>query len=170
MTIDMQENPIYVVLDGSITLNRTAKEVWPYVLNYTLWQDFSHAEHISGEEGGEGEVVLLKKEEKGLEEFPPYYGRTLKIVPEKQFVWKTYPRKLDDDTMDFSGIVDFRLKEVDGKTIFSYYFYYEFIAKGLSEQEIVSARDSYIESFHTVFSSIFPKLKNAVESDMMDKK
>ena len=83
MAMCNQDNSIYVVLDGSIILNKTAKEVWPYILNYTLWQDFSYAEHISGVEGGEGEVVRLKYEEEGLEEIPSYCGRTLKIVPEK---------------------------------------------------------------------------------------
>lgn len=160
----MIPNPVYVIMDGDLVIDRPVKDVWPFVLNYTLWQDFSHAEHISGPQGGEGEVVLLKKEEKGLEAFPPYYGRTLKIIPEQQFVWKTYPRKINDDVMDFAGIVDFRLSEKDGKTVFSYYFYYEFMPLGLSDSEQQEFKVEYVENFKTVFSSIFPKLKKAVES------
>ena len=70
--------PVYVVREGEMILDASVKDVWPHVINYPSWQNYSIVQRISGAPGQEGEVVLLKKEE-GKSASTPYYARTIKV-------------------------------------------------------------------------------------------
>jgi hypothetical protein len=154
--------PVDLVFEGEIILDAPVAQAWPHVLNYPSWQNYSNVEHVSGTPGGVGEVVLLHKEEAGFE-FPPYYARTLKLVPERQVIWKTYPEKPAEGN-DFFGIVDFKLEDAEGKTRFSYHTIYEFVIPFESESELSDFADQQKANFGALFDSILPKLQELVAS------
>jgi hypothetical protein len=161
----MSIEPVYLVLSGELTIRASPAEVWRHVVNYPSWQNFSVVRHISGERGGEGEVVLLSKEEKGFT-FPPYYARTIKLEPRRRAIWKTYPEAKDEDTA-FFGIVDFRLDDRQGEeTLFSYNTIYEFMVSYSRRSEIEEFRSRQQENFDTLLGAIFPKLKDLAETGL----
>src|SRR5215211_7634217 len=106
--------PVYVVCSAETMIDAPIGEAWRYAINYASWQNFPLIQHVSGELGQEGEVVLLSKEEKGFKSFPPYYARTVKLDPGRRVIWKTYPEERTEDN-DFFGFVEFRLEEAQGK-------------------------------------------------------
>jgi len=153
--------PVYLVWNGATLLDAPIARAWPHVINYTAWQHYPIAEHISGAPGREGEVVLLKKDEAGFS-FPPYHARTLKLDPPRRAIWKTYPQR-GAQGPDFFGIVDFKLFEAGGKTRFCYDFLYEFLMPDADESEFEAFRTSSYKNTEAMFASILPKLRKLVE-------
>ena len=162
MSFNIKITTVDMIVEGEIELDCSVARVWPSIMNYTSWQNFTHAEHISGVEGGEGEIVLLCKREKGTDIYPPYYARTMLIEPEKRFIWKTYFEQ-ENSAFDFSGIVDFRLKDQLGSTLFTYNMYYEYFVKNLSEEERVKFKKDRLADFNIMMPTILGKLKTLVE-------
>jgi polyketide cyclase/dehydrase/lipid transport protein len=148
---------VHFVWDGELTLDAPVEQAWPLVLDYPAWQSYSKVEHISGEPGGEGEIVLLSKDEEGFE-LPPYYSKVLKLAPPRRVIWKTYP----EEGSDFFGIVEFQLHEAGQKTRFEYHLIYEFTVPFEDEQEIAAFRESQEENFGALFASVLPKLVELV--------
>lgn len=158
-----QVGPVYMVKNGEMMIDAPIKKVWHYVINYTLWQNFPTAQHVSGETGQEGELVLLRKDETGFS-FPPYYARTILLDPERRAIWKTYPEKGTQD-VEFFGIVDFRVNEIQGTTCFSYNSLYEFLVPYRYESELDAYRKQQSENFDSLFAIVLPKLKEVAEKD-----
>jgi uncharacterized protein YndB with AHSA1/START domain len=157
----MNIEPVYVVESGGMTIDAPTAEVWRLVLDYPSWQNFPVVQHVSGDPGGEGEVVLLRKEEKGFV-FPSYYARTIKLQPQRRVIWKTYPEKQSPES-NFFGIVEFRLDDRQGKTLFSYTLLYEFMVSYTDKSELDAFREKERENFKTLSTVIFPKLKALAE-------
>lgn len=157
----MRVEPVYLVLSGEFAINAPTAEVWRHVVNYPSWQNYSSVQHISGESGGEGEIVLLRKDEEGFT-FPPYYARTIRLETQRRAIWKTYPEKRTPET-DFFGIVEFRLEDRQGKTQFSYNTLYEFMVPYTDKRELDAFRDREGENFNNLLAAIFPKLKALAE-------
>lgn len=149
--------PVYTILDGEFTIDAPVKDVWPHLLNFYGWQNFSVNKHISGKPGAEGEVILLKKEEPGSSP-NPYYARTIKLEPERRIMWKTYP-----EAGNYFGIVEFKLDDVGGKTRFSYHMLYENTVCYQDEAELAQFREFSYGRFEKIFAAVFPKLKKLAE-------
>jgi len=156
--------PVNFVICGELTIDAPVEAVWPRALEYTSWQHFTHVESISGKASEEGEVVLLRKVEKGLEEFPPYYAKTLKLVNKKQIVWKTFPKE-GEDFSDFTGIIDFRFRPVNGNTNFSYSIYYEFRIQENDDKKVQEYERDMKANFEALIADTMPRLKHLVESE-----
>ena len=134
---------------------------WPHVLNYPTWQNYSKVEHIRGPRGGAGELVILRKEEKGFS-FPPYCARTILIEPERRLIWKTYSAEPGKEA-DFFGIVDFKLTAVGRVTRFECSVLYEFNVAYTEEAELGRFRDEQSRNFKGLFEAVFPKLRKLCE-------
>jgi hypothetical protein len=150
---------VYIVREGSMFIGAPVKEVWRLALDYPSWQNYSIVRHISGEPGGEGEVVLLKKEEAGVQT-TPYYARTIKLEPKRRVIWKTFR----DDT-DYFGIVEFRVEGKDGGSQFSFNVLYEHVVTYNDEADVDAFRIRQYGNVDTLFSTILPKLKNLAEEN-----
>ena len=155
--------PVYLVWSGETTLNCSISEAWPHVVNYSSWQTYSTVQHVSGEPDREGEVVLLKKDEKGAAGYPPYYARTVKRDEGRRIIWKCYPQEVPKEG-DFYGFVEFRVSEQGGKTLFWYNLIYEFQVPYQNISELVSFQKQQYLNAETLFEVILPKLKALVES------
>src|SRR5579859_3780402 len=106
--------PVDLVWNGEMLFDAGIEDVWRHLINYSSWQDYSVVQHVSGEAGQEGEVVLLNKVEPGFT-FPAYFARTIKLEPPRRVIWKTYPQSTEPD-IDFSGIIEFRLNQEGPQT------------------------------------------------------
>jgi hypothetical protein len=157
--------PVYLLLEGEAFFDAPAERAWSSVVNYPTWQEYSVNQHVSGEPGGVGEVVLLKKEE-GFA-FPAFYARTITLEPPRRLIAKTYPvdaRQTGiDNVVDFFGIVRFTVDEVDERSRFSWSTLYEFVVRYQDEHELDAFRTSQNNNFTRAFASVLPKLQRLVE-------
>lgn len=153
--------PVYLVWNAETTLDLPAQEVWPYVVDFPSWQNYSRVEHVSGKPGREGEVRLLQNAEKGFE-VPPFYARTIKLEPGHRIVWKCYP-SLKETGKEFIGFAEFRLDEEQGRTRFSYSILYEFQMPRSNEIEREAFLKQQHENMDALFALFVPRLKRLVE-------
>lgn len=152
--------PVYLVWDGELMLDAPVSAAWPHVINYPSWQNYSTVQHVSGPRGGDGEVVLLFKEEHGFK-FPPYYAITIKLEPERRVIWKIYPEKGTQE-IDFFGIVQFRVFPVGDRTRFCYDTVYEFQVPHQDEAELAAFYQEQHKNFGALFAAVLPKLQQLV--------
>jgi hypothetical protein len=160
--------PVYLVLTGDLMLDAPIAEAWVHVSQYWTWNHFAVRQHISGEPGQEGELVLLRKEEKGFL-FPPYYARTIKVDPGRRMIAKTYPEKGTSE-VDFFGFVDFSVHEQGERTRFCHNTIYEFLVPYKNESELEEFRRSQYANFDALTSSTFSKLKALCQDGSGDMK
>jgi uncharacterized protein YndB with AHSA1/START domain len=100
---------LYVVFENEVTFAAPREQAWPHVLAYPTWQTYSRVEHVSGEPGGEGEVVLLEKDG-----YPfPIRAQTIKLDPGRRFMGKVGAAEPSEGN-DWFGFVDFRLEDAEG--------------------------------------------------------
>jgi hypothetical protein len=156
-----QVAPVYFVWNGEMMFDAPISDVWPHVINYPSWQNYTTVSHISGTPGREGEIVLLKKEEEGFE-FPAYLARTVKLEPGRRVIWKCYPAGTSEGD-EYFGFVDFRLDDVGGQTRFTYQSLYEFMVHYQQERELDEFRKAQEDNVSTLYASIYPKLRKLVE-------
>src|ERR1700722_10242014 len=141
--------PVYLVMGGAIVIEAPLQRTWLQMVDYPSWQTFDICQHISGPVGQEGEVVRLSKDEPGFS-FPPYYARTIKIVPEQRIIWKTYPEKGQE--VDFFGIVDFMVQDDSRKTRLTYGVLYEFQVPHSDAAELEAFQKAQYENFGNLIS------------------
>lgn len=151
--------PVYVLMDGEMLLDAPLNECWRCVLDYPSWQSYSTVRHVSGEPGGEGEVVMLRREEPGVAH-SPYYAKTINLDPPCRVVWKTYPAQPTND--EFFGIVDFRLSEQAARVCFRYSVLFEFTVPYRDECELRARRDERRADLEALFAAILPALRELV--------
>jgi hypothetical protein len=163
VTATLQVAPIYLVFSGDFLLDGPLKQAYKHVLNYPSWQNYTAVQHVSGNPGEEGELVILKKEEEGFS-FPPYYARTIKIEPERRLIWKVYPVQRETEG-DFFGIVDFKVCAEGENTRFSYNALYEFQVPFQNESDLDRFRIEQSSNFEALLAAVFPKLRQLVATD-----
>ena len=104
---------------------------WRILLDYTTWNP-SYAgatvTRIEGAAGTEGELVLISNNWSYAERtgFPPYYARTVKLVPGRRVVWYCYAKEglaFQDQQDPFRNFVDFGLTPEGGGIRFLYSYY-----------------------------------------------
>lgn len=157
ITDERKTAPVYIVREGEILIDAPIRDVWPHVVNYPSWQNYSIVQHVSGPPGQEGEVILLKKEE-GKTPTTPYYARTIKLDPERRVIWKTYRENVNS-----FGIVEFKVDPVEGKTRFSHSILYEHLVAYEDESELDAFRNQQYEYFELLTATVFPRLKVLAE-------
>lgn len=142
-------------------LNSPVAASWPHVLIYPSWQNVPICQTGVRKPGQEGEVAMLRKEEKGFT-FPSYYARTIELKPERRVIWKTYPEHRTPEA-DFFAIVDFELYEVDGQTRFCHSLLYKFLVSHRNEDDLTVFRKQQYDKFSALLLITLPKLKKIVE-------
>jgi hypothetical protein len=160
--ITMKVAAVDLVWNGEWTFDAPLHDVWRHVIDYPSWQNYSSVEHVSGQVGCEGEVVLLRKDEPGFE-FPPYYARTIKLDPPHWVIWKTFPMRASPENQ-FSGIVEFRLNEASGRTRYWFQSIYEFSVPHTEEAELHKFRQRQNANMLRLYDSIYPKLQALIGS------
>jgi hypothetical protein len=155
--------PVYVLVNGEIAFDAPIGRVWRHLIDYSSWQNYTTREHVCGEPGREGEVVLLKKEEATYSS-PPYYARTVKIEPERRIMWKTYRGEASGDKGYF-GFIDFTLSPDGERTLFRSNNIYEYLVPYEDEGELDEFRKKRYAISASVSSVTRAKLKKLIEED-----
>jgi Polyketide cyclase / dehydrase and lipid transport len=131
-----KHEPVYLVRNTEITFDAPPEQAWPHVVDYSSWQDYPSVRHISGEQGQEGELVLMEKAGVAA----PYYTKTIKLDPGRRIVWKCYPETPTEDN-DYFGFVDFRVSGVEGGSCFRSEAIFEFMVPYDDESELDAFRE-----------------------------
>lgn len=155
-------SPVYLLREGEMLINAPVSTVWPLVVNYPSWQHYSTVKTVEGVPGREGEVVMLRKEEAGFV-FPTYFARTIKIVPQRRIIWKTYIESGTPE-IDRFGIVDFKLYEEGAVTRFTNSLLYEFLVPYEDERELEEFKRTQDKNFEGLQSTTYPRLKAMAEA------
>jgi hypothetical protein len=162
--------PVHLVLSNELPLNAAVDAAWPLVVDYTRWQNYPLAEHVSGTPGEVGEVVILAKAEADFET-PPYYTETICLEPNHRITWKIYPKEQAGEggflgADQFLGFVDFRVDPDGDRTRFTATSVYEYMISAESEEERRRFLADARAGAESMFASIFPKLQKLVDEEV----
>jgi hypothetical protein len=160
-------SPIYLLWTRQIILDATPERAWPYLIDFTAWQNYPIAEHISGSRGAEGEVVQLKKDETGFS-FPPYFARTCILDPPHRVVWKTYPTE-GPEAQSFMGIVDFSMQAVGDGARLSLQLFYE-MNPAEDVADVRAFREDYYRNTSEMFDAVLPRLQRLVRGESAEER
>jgi hypothetical protein len=162
--------PVHLVFSTELHLNAPVNAAWPLVVDYTRWQNYPLAQHVSGTPGEVGEVVILAKAEADFET-PPYYTETVFLEPGRRITWKIYPKDADGDegflgADQFLGFVDFRVDPDGDGTRFTAHSIYEYMVAHESQAELDTFRAEQHGLMTSMFGTIFPKLQKLVDEEV----
>jgi hypothetical protein len=144
-----------------ITIDRRAHDIWPRMINYQEWnpEHFgAKVQRLAGEKNKEGEIIVERKKTEGGYA-PPMVIETVRVIPDKTIVWALYA----PDTGASNGIsfVDFTLREMSGKCLFTYNLYGWRRANGTSEAEKIAHQEAVMARVRTIFLALKEHAENA---------
>jgi hypothetical protein len=88
-------------------------DVYPAVVDFRAWQGYDSVQLVSGVQGEEGELIIIKKPESEMAWQEKYCG-TIKLDPLRQVIWRIYtgPGQVGPDgwEYEYSGTVDYRFE------------------------------------------------------------
>lgn len=149
----------YLVRKFEMMIDAPRKAVWPYLLDFTSFnQTFEKVELLSGEENCVGAVSLLTKLQ-GKWFMPPYLVKVIRVIPEEQIVWKMFPREGEG----FFGFVDFRIEDNEGKTKFIDQLYFEYKVPRMADAKVAEYEERLQKDYEALEKEIFRKLKSLAE-------
>jgi hypothetical protein len=97
-------------------------KAWKIMLDYKAWNpDFANSRVtlVSGQAGGEDEVVLIQPLDANGVPIMEFYAATVKVVPRRHIVWYVYPK----EGTAFRNFVDFGLSETSSGVTFNIAYY-----------------------------------------------
>lgn len=152
---------IQVHKSSELALNAPRAKVWPFILNFSSFNDtFEKIEVIEGEPNTVGAVSRLTKR-KGKWWVEPYLVKIIHLDPGRQIVWKMFPESGDD----FNNFVDFSLREERARTVFSIRLYKEQRIHAETPEDIERAKKAIVAASDELEQNMmFPNLKRLVES------
>lgn len=151
---------IEVYKSSEVTLNAPREKVWPFILNFSSFNDtFEKIEVIEGQPNTVGAVSRLTKR-KGKWWMEPYLVKVIHLDPGRQIVWRMFPERGDD----FNNFVDFSLREQGAKTLFSIRLYKEQRIHARTPEDIEKTKKAIIAASDELEQNMmFPNLKRLVE-------
>lgn len=102
-----------------ITIDRPVREVWRQFLDIGSWVTSHDIELVAGSKdavGGITKVSFRKAKEIGMPEPHHHYCKIIKLIPERQYVLKTYHEKGGSYGWEIVAFDDTRLFDTGGKT------------------------------------------------------
>lgn len=118
------ETTVHLVVSSRVTIDRTAAQAWPHLLNLPAWKSsIGTLEAVAGTPGAQGEIRRVTP--------AGYLIETMLLEPRRRLVFKLYP----PDRALFFGFSDFTLSEAGGRTTLNYNVYVEYRFPGLTDQQ-----------------------------------
>src|SRR6266702_1276 len=102
-----------------VLIDRPVEEVWPQFIDIPSWVTSHDIETVYGTPGTVGSITRVsfkKAKEQGFPLAHHHYCKLIKVVPERQWILKTYPERGGSYGMQMTGFDDGRLVAIDGKT------------------------------------------------------
>lgn len=139
-----------------ISINASAEEVWPILIDMRSWMDELAMRHESGAPQTEGQVFELYGD-------PNYRLEIIRLVPESMLAAANLPSSVDGE--DSVGIAMLTLSESNGVTVVtsSMIRQYEWTGEGDDAQKARRSSDEYRELNETLWGNMLSRLKQQVE-------
>jgi len=154
-----QVSQVFIVRNHEVQIEAAPRAIWPHLLKFENFnKTFEKVEVLSGKENTVGAISLLTKE-KGELYMPPYLVKIVEMKPEKQIVWKMYPRTGDE----FYCFVDFRLEGAKTGTKFIVAVYSESQVPLMSDAALAEYKAGVHKMYDSVMDIMLPNLKNLSE-------
>ena len=125
----------------------------------TYNQTFEKVELLSGKQDEVGSISLLTKKA-GDMYMPPYLVKIIEVKPQKQIVWKMYPRTGDE----FYCMVDFSLEPVGKATRFFLDVYSESQLPIMTEAQLETVKRDVHKMYDKLVDMMFRNLKELAEA------
>lgn len=139
-TFDTSEGLVAgATIDLTCTIDRPARDVWPYFKDHTLWQD-AYNHYYSGVLGDlEGGTFMINTEPR---DWPKHRYDVLRVIPEHVIIVN---QPVPDDDYSVApghpsggvnpGVMVFMLSEYGGQTVVNVFMEHRFRTKTMSEDE-----------------------------------
>jgi hypothetical protein len=146
-----------------VLINRPVGQVWKQFLDVSSWVISHDIENASGVPGTLGSITRVSPKNAKEQRLPPapyHYCKIIKLVPERQYVLKTYPEKGGSYGMHSISFDDTRFVAIDGKTKVTFSIFFEVkseaVAKDPAAINVDASREGMVKNLN--------KLKQIVES------
>ena len=160
------------LLSVMFTIERPAKDVWPYFKDFNLWQSqLSHFySGVVGDLEGEEFFLTLDPTKRG------YRYEVLRVIPEHLLVFsQPFPEPDEEISVPGHGVVSpgfhvFMLNEHDGKTVATILMQHASLMADASEAKVMTAEEALapwsgmgVEGVRKWAEDFIPTLKSLVE-------
>jgi len=118
-----------VLLDLEILIGASVSRVWTQWIDMASWVTSHTIEHVSGEIGSLGLISRASFRHAAEMGYPAphyHYNQVLKVIPERQYTFKTYSEAGGSYGLRMLGFDDARFIVVDDKTKVTFRFYGEY--------------------------------------------
>ena len=155
-----QYSQAYMVHKDQFTIKAPPNVIWPLLIEFERFnQTFDRVEVIAGRRDEVGSVSLLVKQQ-GEWYMPPYLVKIIKIIPERQIVWKMFPV----EGSSFMAFVEFSLVPEGAQTRFLCDVYTEAIVPRMADASLRELEAKMAADYEKLGNHIFPILKRLAES------
>ena len=146
-------------------INASIEDVWKQYIDISSWVTSHAIENVHGEPGSIGSVTRVSF--KRVEEFsmPPahhHYCKIIKLIPEQQYVLKTYSEKGGSYGWHIVAFDDARFYEVEQKTMVVFNLYIEIKCDAAVKDP--ESLDRSMEASREGMIANLNRLKNLVEA------
>jgi hypothetical protein len=148
-----------------VIIDRPASQVWTPLLDDTLWVTTHGIQAVSGELGSVGFITRVSSKTENLVAAPPphyHYCKLIKLVPEKQYVLKSYSEKGGSYGAQMTGFDDTRLVAMGDRTKVIFNIYWEARSEALAGDLAAQALNSEVSRQGMITN--LNNLKRSVES------
>jgi hypothetical protein len=132
------------LLDLEVLINRPVEQVWRQWLDFGSWVTSHDIEEISEAKRTIGAITrasFRRAKEVGYPLPHYHYCKIIKLVPERQYVLKTYSEKGGSYGMQMTGFDEGRFISVDGTTKVIYRFVGEYKGEAIAHDSPVKNHD-----------------------------
>jgi len=156
-----------------VLIDRPIAQVWKQFLDIPSWVTSHHIENIYGEPGTVGSITRVSfKKAKELAMPPPHYHycKLIQVLPQKQWVLKTYSERGGSYGFDMKGFDDGRVFAIADKTRVTFNLFIEYTSEVLAKQlRAANADPNLKDASRNGMQKNLENLKRIVESQPRDR-
>jgi hypothetical protein len=154
-----QYSHAYMVRNYHLDIEAPPKAIWPLLIEFERFnQTFERVEVLSGKRDEVGSLSLLVKQQ-GEWCMPPYLVKIIRLVPERQIVWKMLPQ----EGQSYVAFVDFSLTPEGSLTRFLCNVYTEALVPRMSDASLKALEAKMAADYEKLEGHVFPTLKRLAE-------
>jgi hypothetical protein len=154
-----QFSQAYMVRNFQMPIDAQPKAIWPLLVEFERFnQTFERVDVLAGKRDEVGCLSLLVKQQ-GEWYMAPYLVKTIRLVPERQIVWKMLPQ----EGASFVAFVDFLLVPEGARTNFVCNVYTEALLPRMSPETLGTVEQKMAADYEKLEGYVFPILKRLAE-------
>lgn len=144
-------------LELDILIDRPVHDVWVQFLDLGSWITSHRVEPVSGVPGTLGSITRVafkKAKELGMPPAHHHYCKVIKVVPDVQYVMKTYSEQGGSYGMQMLGYDDTRFEAKSGQTKLTFNLFAEvradFVAKDPNAMNLETSREGMLGNLNNL--------------------